>query len=100
MDGFLLIRAEKAESVGLDEGRSLGFALPSRLGGVARALGQNDVIVIHRFRDQLLGVGGDFLESDHRGGSGKCRDDGGIPSLQVPEVVDVPVGKDDEAAVE
>ena len=100
VDGFSLIRTEEAEAVGLDEGGALGFVLPSSLGGVAGSLGQGDVIVIHGFPYELLRLGGHFLEADDRGRRGEGGDDGGIPALEVPEIVDIPVGKDDEPAVE
>jgi hypothetical protein len=100
VDGFFLIRTEEAEAIGLDEGWALGFVLPSSLGGVAGSLGQGDVIVIHGFPDELLRLGGHSLKSDDRSGRGEGRDDGGIPALEIPEIVDVPVGKDDEPAVE
>ena len=100
MDGFLLVRAQEAKPVRLDEGEALGFILPSSFGGIAGALSQDDVIVVDHFFDELLRIGGDFLESDHRSGGGKGGDDGGITSLEIPEVVDVPVGEDDESAVQ
>ncbi len=66
---------------------------------VVRALGEDDVVVADLLLDQALRVGRDLLVADDRVGRRKRRDDVGVAALEIPEVVQVAVGEDDEAAV-
>jgi len=63
------------------------------------ALSEHDVIVADRFRDQTLRVGFALLVAGDGRRRGKGGDDVGITALKIPEVVEVAVGEEDEAAV-
>ena len=99
MDGFQLIEAKKAQLVGLDVARALPFVFPSGLGLVARALGENDVIVADLLRGQALRIRRDLLVADDRIRGRKRGDDVRVAAFEVPEVMQFPAGEDDEAAV-
>ena len=99
MDGLQLIGSEKAEFVGLDITRALDFILPRRFGRVVRSLCKHDVVVADLVFDEALRVRRDLLVADDRIGGWKGRDDVGVAAFEVPEIVQVAVGEDDEAAV-
>jgi len=99
VDGLELIGPEKAQLVGLDIAGAFRFVPPPGLGSVVRALGENDVVVAHLLCDQALRIGRDLLVAGDRVGCRKRGDDVGVAAFEVPEVVQVAVGKDDEAAV-
>ena len=98
MDGLELVGAQKAQVVGLDETGPLGLVPPRRLGGIAGPLGENDVVGGYRFVDQAQRVGLDSVVSGYGVGRRERRDDVGVAALQVPEVVQIAVGEDDEPA--
>ena len=99
MDRFELIGAQKAQFVGLDEAGSLGFVLPRGFGGVVRPLREDDVVVSDPFIDQAPRVGRDLLVAGYRIRRRERGDDVGIAALQIPEVMQVAVRQDDEAAI-
>ncbi len=99
VDGFELVGAQEAQLVGLDVGGALRLVLPPGLGLVVRALRQDDVVVGDVFVDQALRIRRDLLVAGYRIRRRERSDDVGIPAFQVPEVVQVAVGEDDEAAV-
>lgn len=95
----LLVRTQEAEAVDLDEARALGFMLPGGFRGIAGALREDDVIIGDDFIDEAPRVGNAFLVASDRGGSRERRDEVGVTPFEVPEVVQVTVREDDEAAV-
>ena len=99
-DGVELIRAQESQAVGADEIGALRFVQPRGFGGVRRALGERDVI----FPDALVGearrVGLDLAIVRYGILRGKRGYDGGVAALQIPKVVEVAVGQDDETAAE
>ncbi len=99
MDGLELIRPQEAQLVGLDVGRALGLVLPGSFRLVVRALREDDVVVTNFFVRQPRRVRRDLLVADHRIRRGKGGDDVGVAALEIPEVMQVAVGKNDEAAV-
>lgn len=60
-----LVRAQEAKIVGRDKARALCFIFPSSFDGVARPLGQNDVIFGNFFGGEFCGIRCRFLESNH-----------------------------------
>ena len=98
-NSFFLIEPEKAQSIRLDEPRSFGFVFPSGFGGITRALREDDVIVANDFLDETIGIGDGLLVACYGLWRRKRGDDVRGASLEIPEVVQVAVGKDDEAAV-
>ena len=98
-DGFLLVGAEEAKTIDLDEAGSLAFILPSGIRGVAWALGEDDIVIPDNFFDKTLRIGRGLLVAGDRGGRRERRDDIRISAFEVPEVMQVAVGEDDEAAV-
>jgi hypothetical protein len=99
VNSLQLIRPEETQFVGLDIARTLGLVLPRRCGLVVRALGQHDVVVADLILDEALWVGLGLMVADYRIRSRKGRDNIGVAALQIPEVVQIAVGEDDEAAV-
>ena len=99
VDGLELIRPEKAKLVGLDVDGPFRFIPPPGLRLVVRALGENDVVLADLVCDQALRIGRDLLVADDRVGCRKRGDDVGVAAFEVPEIVQVPVGEDDEAAI-
>jgi hypothetical protein len=99
VDGFQLIGAQKAQLVGLDVAGALGFILPRRFGRITRPLGEDDVVIANLLFDEALRVGRDFLVADHRIRRRERGDDVGIAAFEIPEVVQVAVRENDEAAV-
>ena len=100
VDGLQLVGAQKPQRVGLDEARTFRGVLPRGLGRIAGPLGADDVVVGDRLVDQALRVGRDRAAGVHGVGRGKRGDEVGIAALQVPEIVQVAVGEQDEAAVQ
>lgn len=99
MNGLELVGAQEAQLVGLDVGGALGRVLPAGLGLVGRSLGQDDVVIFDALVDQALRIRDDLLVPNDRIRGRERSDDVGIPAFQIPEVVQVAVGEDDEAAV-
>ena len=99
VNGLQLIGPQETQFVGLDVAGALGLVAPRRFGLVVRALGQHDVVVADLVLDEALRVGRDLLVADHRVRRREGRNEVGVAALQVPEVVQVAVGEDDEAAV-
>jgi len=66
---------------------------------VVRALGANDVVLADLLLDQPLRIGRDLLVAGDRVRCRKRGNDVGVAPFEIPEVVQVAVGKDDEAAV-
>ena len=99
VDGLLLVEAEEAEAVQLDEAGALGFVLPCGFRGVAGALGEDDVVIADGFLDEAFRVGHGLLVAGDGGGRRKRGDDVGVAAFEIPEVMQVAVGEDDEAAV-
>ena len=100
VNSLQLIGAQEAQLVGLDVAGPFRLIAPRRFGLVVRALGQDDVVVSDSFLDEPLRVGQNLLVSDHRVRGGKGGNEVGIAAFQIPEVVQVAVGKDDEAAIQ
>ena len=99
VNGLQLIGPQEAQLIGLDVAGALRFVLPARFGRVAGPLGQNDVVVADRFLDETLRVGDHLLIAHHRIRCGERGDDVGIAAIQVPEIMQIAVGQDDEAAI-
>ena len=99
LDRLELIRPQKAQLVGLDVAGALGFVLPGGFACVVRALGANDVVRADQLFNQSLRIGLDLLVAGDRVGRRERGDDVGTAAFKVPEVVQVAVGKNDEAAV-
>ena len=99
MDGLELVGPQEAQLVGLDVGRALGRVLPAGFRLRSWALREDDVVVADFFVRQPRRVGRDLLVADHRLRGGKGGDDVGVAALQIPEVMQVAVGENDEAAV-
>ena len=98
-NGFHLIGPQEAQAVGLNEAGALGLILPCGLGGIAGALREDDVVGLNRFLDEAFGIGNGLLIAGDGRGRRKSRDQVGIAAFKVPEVMQVAVGEDDEAAV-
>lgn len=70
---------------------ALGFVFVGGFGGVAGALGEDDVVAVDGFGFQLLRVGFRLLVTgDGLGGWEGC-DEGGVGAFEIPEVVEVAV---------
>ena len=99
VDGLELIGPEKTQLVGLDVAGAFRFVLPGGFGCVVRALGANDVVRADLLFDQSLRIGRELLVTSDRVRCRKRGDDVGIAAFEIPEVVQVAVGKNDEATV-
>jgi len=99
VNGPELIVPEEAKPVGSNVAGAFRIIPPPGLGLVVRALRESDVVVAHLLSDQALRVGRDLLVAGDRVGCRKRRDDVGVTAFEVPEIVQVPVGEDNEAAV-
>ena len=99
LDGLQLIWPKKPQVIGLYIAGAFCFVTPCRFGLVVRALGQHDVIVADLFLNEALRAWRDLLVADHRVRRREGRNEVGVAALQVPEVVQVAVGEDHEAAV-
>ncbi len=99
MHGLQLIRPQEAQFVGLDVAGAFGFVAPRRIGLIVRAQGQRDVVIVDDFFDKALRVGCDLLVTGHRVRCGEGCNEVGIAAFQIPEIVQVAIGEDDEAAV-
>ena len=64
-----------------------------------RPVGENDVIFANLFRDQALRVGRDLSVAGYRFRRREGGDDIGVAAFQIPEVMQVAVRQDDEAAI-
>lgn len=99
VDGLELIGPEKAQLVGLDVAGALRFVCPSGLRLVVRPLGANDIILAHRVFDQTLRIGRDLLVAGDGVRRWKGGDEERVATLQIPEIVQVAVGENHEAAI-
>ena len=97
-DGALLVVAQEAQLVLLDELVALGGVVPARFAGVVGALREGDVVLADRLDDQPLRVGLEGVVALERFGRRVARDQVRVALFQIPEVVQVAVGEDDEAA--
>ena len=73
--------------------------MPGGFGCVVRTLGANDIVLADLLFDQSLRIGRDLLVAGNRVRRRKRGDDVRAAAFEVPEVVQVAVGKHDEAAV-
>ena len=96
--GALLVVAQEAQFVLLDEFVAFGEGVPAGFGGVAGALREGDVVAADRLDDQPLRVGLEGVVALERVGRRIAGDEVRVALLQIPEVVQVAIGKDDEAA--
>ena len=94
-----MIGPEKAETVCVDEAGAFGLILPCSLGSIAGALGEDDVVVFYDFFNEAFGIGDGFLIPHYGTGRRKGAYNVRIAAFEVPEVMKVAVGEDDEAAV-
>jgi hypothetical protein len=99
MNGLLLIRTEEAQPMNLQVAAPLVLVFPTCLAQVVRALGAHHVVVIHHLGAEALRHRDDLLIPHDRRRRREGRDHFGIAFLQVPEVMQIAVGEDDEAAV-
>ena len=99
MDRSELIGTQKAQIVGLNEAGALGFILPRSFRGIMRPVGESDVIFANLFRDQALRVGRDLSIVGYGGRRREGGDDIGVAAIQIPEVMQIAVRQDDEAAI-
>jgi len=60
-DGFLLVDAEKAKAVRIDESGAFGLVFPGRLRGIVWALGEDNVVIVNVLFDQAPRIGDRFL---------------------------------------
>ena len=99
-DGLELIRAQKTQFVGLDEAGAFRGVSPRDFGRIAGPLGADDVVVVDRLVDQAPRIGRDRAGGVRGLGRGKRGDEVGVAALQVPEIMQVAVGEQNEAAVQ
>ena len=99
MDGLELVGPQEAQLVLVDVVSALPGVLPSGLCAVVGTLGQHDVVVADLFANQLIWLGRNLLVAGDRIGRRKRRDDVRVAAFEVPEVMQISVGEDDEAAV-
>jgi len=99
LDGGELIGPEKAELVVLDERLAPGFIEPGGIAGVFGHLGQSDIVAAGELAGEFLQIGLEFGYAGDSPGRGEAGDQLGIAAFGVPEIVEVAVGEDDEAAV-
>ena len=99
MDRSELVGTQKAQIVGLNEAGALGFILPRSFRGIMRPVGESDVIFANLFRDQALRVGRDLSVAGYRVRRREGGDDIGVAAFQIPEVMQIAVRQDDEAAI-
>ncbi len=102
LDGLgraLLVGAQEAQALLLHEAGALGLVFPAGFGVVSGHLRAGDVVERHVLREQARGLGleaGVALDGVGRGEGG---DELWVALAQVPQVVQVAVAQDDEAAV-
>ena len=97
--GFLLIEPEEAQTVSVDEAGAFDFIPPGGLGSIARALRENNVVVAHQLFNKTLEIWNGFLVTHHGRGCREGCDEVWVAALKIPEVMQVAVGENDEAAV-
>src|SRR5690606_33466043 len=85
--------------VGLNVRLALGLGFPAGIGLIRRPLGENDVIVGDTLLDQPLRIGCGLLVTDAGIRRRKRGDDVRIAPLQIPEVVEISIGENNEAAI-
>ena len=94
-----LIGPQEPQLIGLNIVGTLRFVLPARFVRVAGPLRQHDVIVADRLIDETLRIGSHLLIAHHRIRCGERGDDVGVAPVQVPEIMQIAVREDDEAAI-
>ena len=100
LEGLELVVAKETQIVGLNEPGPLGFVFPGRLGGVIGPLGQCEIVGADWLPDQARRVGRDLMVSGYGIRRRECGDDVGIAAFEVPEIMQVSVGEDDEPAIQ
>lgn|GEM_PF-6264771 len=99
VDGPLLIGTQETQAVDLNKTGAFRLVFPTRLISVTGPLCQSNIIFADLLFYETLRVGLDVLISLDGIGIGESGDEIGAAPLQIPEVVQIAVGKDNEAAV-
>ena len=99
VDGPDLIFPHAFQAVVGKKSVTLRFILPAGIGGVIGFLYLEDIILGDILTDQVLGVGLELLVLQDGILRGEAGNDLGIAGLDIPEIVQVPVGKDYEPDV-
>jgi hypothetical protein len=94
-----LIAAEESQLVRHDVLRPLRFILPTGVGGIRGPLREGDVVAPDWFIGQPLRIGQDFLVVDRGGRRRKARDDVWVAAVEVPQVMEIAVGEENESAI-
>ena len=97
-DGAFLVATQKAQLVLADEVVAFAVPVPARFRRVVRPLRQRDVVAADRFGDQPLRVGLESVVTLERFRRRVARDQVRVALFEIPEVMQVAVGEDDEAA--
>lgn len=99
VDGLLLVLAKETQFVQGDEVGTLSLVLPCSLRLVSGALSENDKVPSDRFIDETLRIRLDVLVDGNRLRCRERGDDVRVAALQVPEIVQVAIRQDHEAAI-
>jgi len=99
VNGLQLIGPQETQVVGLDVTGTLRFIPPRGFGLVVRALGKNDVVLADLLLDEASRIRHDLLVADYRVRGREGGDDVRVAAFEIPEIVQVAVGEDHEAAV-
>ena len=99
VDGLLLIETEETETVDCNEAGALRQIFPGGLRSVAGALGEDDIVIPDNLLDEALGIRRGLLVAGDGGRRRKRRNEVGIAAFEIPEVMQVTVREDNEAAV-
>ena len=99
-NGPHLIRPQKAQAACSDEPLALIGVSPRRLHRVIGPLRPRDIVIANALVDETLRMGHDLPVASHRIRRGKRCDDVRIAPVQIPKVVQVAVGQNDEPAVQ
>ena len=83
--------AQKTELVGLDVVGALCFGLPTRFGGIVRALGQGNIVGTYLLMKKSVRVTAHLLVAGDGVRSGKRGYKVGVAPFEIPEVVEVAV---------
>ena len=98
-DCAYLVRTQEAQVVRANVAGALVLVLERSCGGVAGSLGQDDVIAVDLLGCQTMRIWLYLPIAEHRVGRREGCDDVRVAALEVPEVMEIAVREDDEAAI-